>query len=75
MPFYKRGDRFLFFLPTFWSTICKHKHLPFAYSVAFEIFMALSEGDLFVCLFVYSHTSNFSAIWWLSPLPVTGLQI
>jgi hypothetical protein len=29
----------------------------------------------FVCLFVYSHTSNFSAIWWLSPLPVTGLQI
>jgi hypothetical protein len=29
----------------------------------------------FVCLFVYSHTSIFSAIWWLSPLPVTGLQI
>jgi hypothetical protein len=26
-------------------------------------------------LFVYSHMSNFSAIWWLSPLPVTGLQI
>jgi hypothetical protein len=26
-------------------------------------------------LFVYSRTSNFSAIWWLSPLPVTGLQI
>jgi hypothetical protein len=26
---------------------------------------------LFVCLFVYSHTSNFSAIWWLSPLPVS----
>jgi hypothetical protein len=25
--------------------------------------------------FVYSRTSNFSAIWWLSPLPVTGLQI
>jgi hypothetical protein len=30
---------------------------------------------LFVCLLVYNHTSNFSAIWWLSPLPVTGLQI
>jgi hypothetical protein len=30
---------------------------------------------LFVCLFVYSRTSNFSAIWQLSPLPVTGLQI
>jgi hypothetical protein len=30
---------------------------------------------LHMCLFVYSHTSNFSAIWWLSPLPVTGLQI
>jgi hypothetical protein len=30
---------------------------------------------LFVCLFVYSRTSNFSANWWLSPLPVTGLQI
>jgi hypothetical protein len=28
-----------------------------------------------IVLFVYSHTSNFSAIWWLSPLPVTGLQI
>jgi hypothetical protein len=28
----------------------------------------------FVCLFVYSRTSNFSAVWWLSPLPVTGLQ-
>jgi hypothetical protein len=30
---------------------------------------------IIVCLFVYSHTSNFSAIWWLSPMPVTGLQI
>jgi hypothetical protein len=28
-----------------------------------------------ICLFVYSRTSNFSAIWRLSPLPVTGLQI
>jgi hypothetical protein len=28
-----------------------------------------------VCLLVYSRTSNFSAIWRLSPLPVTGLQI
>jgi hypothetical protein len=28
-----------------------------------------------VCLFVYSHKSYFSAIWWLSPLPVTELQI
>jgi hypothetical protein len=27
------------------------------------------------CLFVYSRTSNFSAIWRLSLLPVTGLQI
>jgi hypothetical protein len=31
--------------------------------------------DLFVSLFVYSRTSNFSAIWQLSLLPVTGLQI
>jgi hypothetical protein len=30
---------------------------------------------LFVCLLVYSRTSNFSAIWRLSPLPVSGLQI
>jgi hypothetical protein len=30
---------------------------------------------MFVCLLVYSGTSNFSAIWRLSPLPVTGLQI
>jgi hypothetical protein len=29
----------------------------------------------FVCLFVYSRQSNFSAIWRLSPLPVTGPQI
>jgi hypothetical protein len=29
---------------------------------------------LFVCLLVLSRTSNFSAIWRLSPLPVTGLQ-
>jgi hypothetical protein len=28
-----------------------------------------------VCLFVLSRTSNFSAIWRLSPLPATGLQI
>jgi hypothetical protein len=28
----------------------------------------------FVCFF-YSRLSNFSAIWQLSPLPVTGLQI
>jgi hypothetical protein len=26
-------------------------------------------------LFVLSRTSNFSAVWQLSPLPVTGLQI
>jgi hypothetical protein len=30
---------------------------------------------MFVCLFVLSLTSNFSAIWRLSTLPVTGLQI
>jgi hypothetical protein len=29
----------------------------------------------FFCLFIYSCTSNFSAIWRLSPLPVIGLQI
>jgi hypothetical protein len=28
-----------------------------------------------VCLFVLSRKSNFSAIWRLSSLPVTGLQI
>jgi hypothetical protein len=28
-----------------------------------------------VRLFFYSHTGNFLAIWWLSPLPVTGLHI
>jgi hypothetical protein len=33
------------------------------------------ELYLFVCLFVLSRTSNFSAIWRLSPLPVTGLLI
>jgi hypothetical protein len=32
-------------------------------------------GAWFVCLFVYSRTSSFSAIWRLSPLPVTWLQI
>jgi hypothetical protein len=31
--------------------------------------------SLFVCLFVYSRLSNFSAIRRLSPLPLTGLQI
>jgi hypothetical protein len=30
---------------------------------------------LFVCLFVLSRMSNFSATWRLSPLLVTGLQI
>jgi hypothetical protein len=30
---------------------------------------------LFVCLFVYSRLSNFSAIRRLSLLPMTGLQI
>jgi hypothetical protein len=29
---------------------------------------------LFVCLFVYSRLSNYSAIWWLSSLLVTELQ-
>jgi hypothetical protein len=28
-----------------------------------------------ISLIVSDCTSNFSAIWWLSPLPVTGLQI
>jgi hypothetical protein len=32
-------------------------------------------NDLMIFCFVYSRTSNFSAIWRLSPLPVTGLQI
>jgi hypothetical protein len=30
---------------------------------------------LFACFFVLSRTSNFSGIWRLSPLPVSGLQI
>ena len=30
---------------------------------------------LFVWLFVYSQTSNFPAIWRLSPLPVTGCKL
>jgi hypothetical protein len=30
---------------------------------------------LFVRLIVYIRTSNLSAIWLLSPLPVAGLQI
>jgi hypothetical protein len=34
-----------------------------------------AEPSMFVCLFVLSRTSNFSAIWRLSQLPVTGLQI
>jgi hypothetical protein len=35
----------------------------------------VSRSMLVFCLFVHSCTSNFSAIWRLSPLPVTGLQI
>jgi hypothetical protein len=34
-----------------------------------------AESLDFFGLIVYSRTSNFSAIWRLSPLPVTGLQI
>jgi hypothetical protein len=35
-----------------------------------------SDMELFLFgFFVLSLTSNFSAIWRLSPLPVTGLQI
>jgi hypothetical protein len=30
--------------------------------------------DLFVRWIIYRHTSNFRAIWRLSPLPVTGLR-
>jgi hypothetical protein len=36
---------------------------------------AMQANAFFVCLFVYSRLSNFSAILRLSPLPVTGLQI
>jgi hypothetical protein len=50
--------------------------LHFAKKGGYDCFDVIPDFvDLFVCLFVYSHTSNFSAIWWLSPLPVTGLQI
>jgi hypothetical protein len=41
-------------------------------------FLLLCTKYVFVCfdcLFVYSCLSNFSAIWQLPPLPVTGLQI
>jgi hypothetical protein len=44
-------------------------------TVDYQSINILSGDCLLVCLFVYSHTSNFSAIWLLSPLPVTGLQI
>jgi hypothetical protein len=43
-----------------------------ATAIKFEI---PNSSCLFVCLFVLSGTSNFSAIWRLSPLPATGLQI
>jgi hypothetical protein len=33
------------------------------------------EPEVTKSIFVYCCTNNFSAIWWLSPLPVTGLQI
>jgi hypothetical protein len=36
--------------------------------------MQEAEGFI-VCLFVLNRTSNFSAIWRLPPLPMTGLQI
>jgi hypothetical protein len=40
-------------------------------------YMKIHQGKkVSVCLFfIYSRLSNFSAIWRLSPLPVTGLQI
>jgi hypothetical protein len=41
---------------------------------AVKYFIAWSMS-LFVYWLVYSRTCNFSAIWRLSPLPVTGLQI
>jgi hypothetical protein len=44
-------------------------------SILYLIHKKGERNDLFVCLFVLSRTSNFSAIWRLSPLPVTGLQI
>jgi hypothetical protein len=34
-----------------------------------------SLNETFVCLIVYSCTSNFSTIWQMSPLPVTELQV
>jgi hypothetical protein len=40
-----------------------------------KTFPSILTDLIFVCLFVYSRTSNLSAIWRLSPLPVTGLQI
>jgi hypothetical protein len=38
-------------------------------------FSGLIQMTMFVCLYVYSRLSNFSAIRRLSALPVTGLQI
>jgi hypothetical protein len=35
----------------------------------------IQDGFLKQVLCVYSRTSNFSVIWQLSPLTVTGLQI
>jgi hypothetical protein len=37
--------------------------------------LQVGKFALFVSWFVYSRTSNVSAIWRLSSLPVTGLQI
>jgi hypothetical protein len=34
----------------------------------------VAPGPL-VCFIVFIRISNFSAIWWPPPLPVTGLQM
>jgi hypothetical protein len=40
-----------------------------------HIFNIFEKNSMFVCLFILSRTSNFSAIWRLSRLPATGLWL
>jgi hypothetical protein len=51
----------------------REKNREILYFLEERLCLALGKG--FVCLIVFSRTSIFSAIWRLSPLPVTGLQI
>jgi hypothetical protein len=57
-----------------WGGVFKEYSLKTGHIYMYDVYYGFKDL-CWICLFALSRTSNLSAIWRLSPLQVTGLQI